>query len=99
MTGERPAGLEDMRRFWPNKTDAELRAAHDAIVAVGGKLTVTTTEEECTGIAASWCPICGTCICPDPVDDDHTRDEHPACPLHGLISQHAEPKPEESHDV
>jgi hypothetical protein len=40
----------------------------------------------CTGVAASWCPICGTCTCP--ID----RDQEPpveTCPLHGARSNHA----------
>ena len=40
---------------------------------------------ECTGVAARWCPNCGTCRCPDREDLNDA-----ACPLHGLRSPHAE---------
>lgn len=33
--------------------------------------------EACTGIAASWCPICGDCCC-----DREKGLNDPACPLH-----------------
>ena len=52
----------------------------------------------CTGVSASWCPVCGDCACP--VDDrgehvstlnpgDYGKDD-PACPLHARSSKHAE---------
>jgi hypothetical protein len=41
--------------------------------------------EEHTGLTASWCPRCGACTCPDPLEglDD------PSCPLHSPSSPHA----------
>lgn len=44
----------------------------------------------CTGLAASWCPIHGDCLCPrnddgEPVDGLN----HPRCPLHSPESIHA----------
>lgn len=39
---ERPARLDDMRRFWPGKTDEELQQAYAAVMNVGGLLTVST---------------------------------------------------------
>ncbi len=42
----------------------------------------------CTGVAARWCPRCGTCTCPTEPDDD--LEEEVACPLHGPASPHAE---------
>lgn len=39
----------------------------------------------CTGIAASWCPNCGDCACPD----RERRMDDPACPLHATDSPHA----------
>jgi hypothetical protein len=50
---------------------------------------------ECTGVAASWCPVCGDCGCArdedgELVDENVPNDE---CPLHGFRSQHAERNP------
>lgn len=38
---------------------------------------------ECTGVSATWCPICGDCTCADEADlnDDD-------CPLHSDESKH-----------
>ena len=46
-------------------------------------------REECTGIAAQWCPNCGTCTCPHGDNGERTRDRA-TCPLHGPESRHAE---------
>ena len=46
-------------------------------------------REECTGTAASWCPNCGTCNCPEDPRGGRTRDRA-TCPLHGPESRHAE---------
>lgn len=44
---------------------------------------------ECTGMAASWCPVHGDCTCrPDGDRFDFDRDS-PTCPLHGDQSSHA----------
>jgi hypothetical protein len=40
---------------------------------------------ECTGVAASWCPIHGDCTCKQAYDLNDDR-----CPLHGSTSDHAE---------
>lgn len=42
------------------------------------------TTTECTGIAASWCPIHGDCTCPDREQEKNSDD----CPLHGRYSDH-----------
>lgn len=46
----------------------------------------TNAAGECTGLSAQWCPIHGTCRCPDRTEamDD------PGCPLHSESSTHAE---------
>lgn len=49
---ERPANLDDMRRFWPDKTDDELQAAADAIAAAGGTLNVGPAK---TGYRGAMC--------------------------------------------
>jgi len=48
------------------------------------------SRPECTGIAAQWCPVHGTCTCSD---DEGNRwiddlDADPSCPLHGRKSLH-----------
>lgn len=42
--------------------------------------------EDCSGLAATWCPWHGHCSCPDPA----TAMDDPSCPLHGPDSLHAE---------
>lgn len=42
---------------------------------------------ECTGVAASWCPVHGDCTCPR--DRDGFREETSTCPLHNETSTHA----------
>ena len=41
--------------------------------------------KECSGLAASWCPVHGDCSCPT----GH-QFEWPTCPLHGHESTHDE---------
>lgn len=43
-----------------------------------------TDWSQCTGIAASWCPNCGDCVCPFPEDERCS----PNCPLHNRHSSH-----------
>lgn len=43
-------------------------------------------SRECTGFAAQWCPVHGTCRCPD---REQAMDDE-ACPLHAPTSRHAE---------
>lgn len=43
---ERPASLDDMRRCWPDKTDAQLQAAYAEIMDMGGVLTVTCGDPD-----------------------------------------------------
>ena len=45
---------------------------------------------ECTGIAASWCPVHGDCRCPRNKDGERIYSSHPKCPLHGPESTHAD---------
>ena len=46
---------------------------------------------ECTGVAATWCPVHGDCSCPydDVIGYDRSEGGAPDCPLHGLSSEHA----------
>ena len=41
----------------------------------------------CTGMSAAWCPVHGTCICPDR-ENGMLNDD--GCPLHNRDSDHAE---------
>jgi hypothetical protein len=45
-----------------------------------------TEPIQCTGASASWCPVCGDCVCKNP-EDSRADDE---CPLHSSQSTHAE---------
>jgi len=48
MSDEREATIEDMARFWPDKTPAELAAAYESVKAAGGTLTVSAVrDDEC----------------------------------------------------
>lgn len=46
-------------------------------------------KSECTGPAASWCPIHGTCSCPRNSGGERIE-QSDDCPLHGRGSLHAE---------
>ncbi len=55
----------------------------------------TSGSRACTGLTARWCPIHGTCTCPNPADDDDFGPSDlnsPDCPLHSSESSHAEPE-------
>jgi hypothetical protein len=45
----------------------------------------------CTGLTATWCPVCGSCMCLSGKDLADLRHPVPGCPLHGNTSRHAEP--------
>jgi hypothetical protein len=62
----------------PEDTPAALRRLADQIESAS-----------CTGIAAQWCPVHGTCKCPRNEDCLPQLDD-PRCPLHGTTSSHAE---------
>lgn len=54
-------------------------------------------DPRCTGVAASWCPVHGTCTCPRRGDGEPIYRKHEegvvhddACPLHGVASNHCE---------
>lgn len=57
----------------------------------------SVAEQECTGVAAGWCPVHGDCTCPRDEDgalettsDGYEVVHDDACPLHGIDSKHAE---------
>lgn len=55
------------------------------------KLPTSAPGAECTGIAASWCPVHGNCSCLR--DEEGARTENRSgvdCPLHGLASNHGD---------
>jgi hypothetical protein len=43
----------------------------------------------CTGVSASWCPVCGDCGCERDLDGEW-GDPNPECPLHGDGSTHGD---------
>src|SRR5262245_50880311 len=47
----------------------------------------------CTGIAASWCPLCGDCVCPRAESGDRLERGDAACPLHREGSTHGDSRP------
>lgn len=54
-------------------------------------------DSACTGLAASWCPVCGDCTCPEPCAEGeneapttYLEDAPVSCPLHGSTSRHAD---------
>ena len=49
--------------------------------------------DECTGLAATWCPVCGDCACSEE-DRALGNLDDPNCPLHAPNSPHAEIDPE-----
>jgi hypothetical protein len=57
-----------------SRSPTELRRLADAV-----------ESQECTGVAARWCPVHGTCSCPANVPE--MTDER--CPLHSPASSHA----------
>ena len=44
--------------------------------------------EDCTGIAARWCPIHGDCECEPDEDEDYDTRSSQDCPLHSPTSTH-----------
>ena len=71
-----------------------IRMWRAAIEAAEKELAAIERGEECTGVAARWCPIHGDCTDDPNVPDDgdrwsaHCSDKD--CPLHGIHSTHAE---------
>lgn len=49
----------------------------------------------CTGVAASWCPRCGDCTCPD--RGGYLPEYSSSCPLHALDSPHGVPDDDEPY--
>lgn len=60
----------------------ELKAQADALLRQAAVLEA----QSCTGISASWCPVCGDCAC---TDREQALDDLD-CPLHSPMSIHAE---------
>lgn len=57
-----------------------LRARAEALIAEASRIE----SANCTGLAASWCPVHGDCACPEP----DTSLDADACPLHSPRSAH-----------
>lgn len=49
---------------------------------------IEPAQPECTGFAATWCPIHGDCRCPKLEDGSRNEDEYEGCPLHADDSAH-----------
>ena len=63
--------------------------AHGDLVLAIHKALRGETKAECTGLAATWCPIHGDCTCPRNAGGERTLN-YINCPLHGSRSAHAE---------
>jgi hypothetical protein len=50
------------------------------------RLADVIESQHCTGLSAEWCPIHGTCRCPERTEAMDSWD----CPLHAPGSSHAE---------
>lgn len=48
-------------------------------------------QPECTGFAATWCPVHGECRCPKLHDGSRDEAETDGCPLHADDSAHGAP--------
>ncbi len=58
------------------------------------RANLAAREVTCTGLTASWCPRCGSCLCRPPHDGDRSAAlADPVCGLHGDGSSHGEPAP------
>lgn len=55
----------------------------------------TTGVKTCTGIAATWCPRCGSCTCPRKASGERSLNGN-NCPLHGPASDHSDAAAEHS---
>lgn len=76
-----------------HRVDSAWTPTNDRLCCCSAKLSDYAEPAEpleCTGIAACWCPIHGDCICRDNAAEDGEWSENPACPLHGLTSNHAD---------
>lgn len=100
VTATRRVGDKDTMSF-DGTTFATVRTCCDCGVLICGgptrclycaaKLPTSAPGAECTGIAASWCPVHGNCSCPR--DEEGARTENRSgvdCPLHGLASNHGD---------
>lgn len=100
VTATRRVGDKDTMSF-DGTTFTTVRACCDCGVLICGgptrclycaaKLPTSAPGAECTGIAASWCPVHGNCSCPR--DEEGARTENRFgvdCPLHGLASNHGD---------
>lgn len=66
----------------------------DAAAAGSEAVLAALAPQVCTGLAATWCPVHGDCLCPPrPAGEGAPGErslEDPMCPLHGDASTHAE---------
>lgn len=49
---------------------------------------IASAQPECTGWAASWCPVHGDCGCERTSDGERIDDESTSCPLHADDAAH-----------
>lgn len=63
--------------------------AHESIWMLLDYAKATLGDTECTGWAASWCPVHGSCVSCTRRDDGEWDEHYSACPLHSATSNHA----------
>lgn len=71
---------------WGQHLMAHLRGEHPTLSVE--EVLVAHAQPECTGFAATWCPIHGDCRCPKEPDGSRNEDEPEGCPLHADDSAH-----------
>lgn len=84
----RAAELDHLRLMHPDEDRRPGTSALDSIEL--RRLADQIESEQCTGVAAQWCPLHGTCSCPR--DDEGAPVDgldSPSCPLHASTSSHA----------
>jgi hypothetical protein len=65
------------------------RAMTEAGEALQRAGRLTELPQRCTGVTATWCPVCGDCSCPQ-APEPPLPPADPRCPLHGEGSSHGE---------
>lgn len=98
--GALPCGLVAGRPYYVASEEHAQRAIAQVLLGTSDLRGLAARESAPahTGIAATWCPICGDCRCPYKhgfVDLGRTRDD-PTCPLHGTKTTH--PCPDQACD-
>lgn len=77
----------EIERYAERLADAELE--RQILERELGRTQQAEAVPACTGLTASWCPLCGDCTCPRDTSAERTLTDD-GCPLHAFWSDHAE---------